>query len=72
MPINRLLPDTLGPEETRRLNLAYEFTLRDLHLVDRNDPLTEIVAHKVIKLGLDGIREPAEIAKAVIKDLGLP
>ena len=72
MPINRLLADTLGPEEVRRLNLAYERTLSDLHLVDRDDPLTEIVAKKVIKLGLDGVRDPAEIAKAVIKDLGLP
>ncbi len=72
MPIARLLTDTLGAEEIERLNLAFERTLRDLHLVDRDDPLTEIVAKKVIKLGLDGVRDPAEIARAVIEDLGLP
>jgi len=72
MPIARLLTDTLSAEEIERLNLAFERTLRDLHLVDRDDPLTEIVAKKVIKLGLDGVRDPAEIAKAVIEDLGLP
>ena len=66
VPINRLLSDTVSPDEVKRLNLAFERTLRDLQLVDRNDPLTEIVAKKVIMVGLDGIREPAEIANCIL------
>jgi hypothetical protein len=73
MPINRLLAgSSLGPEEIGRLNDAYERTLRAMHLVDRNDPLAEIVAKKVIEVGLNGTRDPTQIAKAVVKKLGLP
>jgi hypothetical protein len=73
MPINRLLEGrTLRPEEVRRLNDAYERALRELSLVDRNDALTEIVAKRVIEIGLDGARDPKDIAKAAVKALGLP
>jgi hypothetical protein len=40
----------LGPEEIAVLTDAYERTLRTLSLVDRNDPLTELIARKVIEL----------------------
>jgi hypothetical protein len=73
MPIDRLLAgSTLGPKEIGRLNDAYERTLRALYLVDRNDALTEIVANKVIKIGLNGIHDPKAIAHAVVEELGLP
>lgn len=71
MPINRLLKDSkLTPEEIERLNKAYTFTLRSLSLVDRNDPLTEIVARKVIEIG-GSVHDPAEIARKAIKGLGI-
>jgi len=72
MPINRLLANTsLGPEEIGCLNKAYEHALRALCLVDRNDPLTEIVARKIIEIGQTGISDPAQISKLAIKDLGI-
>lgn len=52
MPINRLLADSnLGPEEIKRLNTAFACALRSLSLVDRNDPLSEMVARKIIEIG---------------------
>jgi hypothetical protein len=53
MPIRRLLKDNglAGPEDVERLNRAYSYALRSLHLVDRNDPITEIVAKNVIEVG---------------------
>ncbi|HEX5323993.1 MAG TPA: hypothetical protein VFW40_09415 [Capsulimonadaceae bacterium] len=52
MPINRLLADSkLGPDEIKRLNAAYSYALRTLSLVDRNDPLTELLARKIIEIG---------------------
>jgi len=33
----------LGPDEIAVLTEAYEATLRKLGLVDRNDPITEII-----------------------------
>jgi hypothetical protein len=71
MPINRLLDSSkLTPEEIERLNHAFTFALRSLSLVDRNDPLTELVARNIIEVGT-GILDPAEIAKAAIKRLGI-
>jgi hypothetical protein len=72
MVANKPEGTSLGPEEVGRLNDSYKRTLRALNLIDRNDPLTEIVAKKVIEIGLDGICAPTDIAKAVAKSLGLP
>ena len=71
MTIRRLLKDRkLAPEETQRLNLAYKRTLRLLHLVDRNDPITEMVAKKIIEIGIRGVRDPTEICKVAVKQFG--
>ena len=49
MPINRLLANSkLEPEDVERLNCALLHALRSLSLVDRSDPLTEMIAKKII------------------------
>ena len=71
MPINRLLKDSsLGPEDVARLNRAYTCALRKLHLVDRNDPVAEIVARKIIEIDAIGISDPERICKTAVKQLG--
>jgi hypothetical protein len=63
MPLDRLPHgSSFSPEEGARLNLALEITLRALHLVDRNDPITETIAKKIIKIGRSGLNDPAEIS----------
>jgi hypothetical protein len=48
MPINRFLEQScVGADEVALVKVAYEKALRDLHLVDRNNPITEIVAKKI-------------------------
>jgi hypothetical protein len=70
MPINRLLGDgKLAPEEAERLNRALKLVLGVLHLVDRNDPLTDLIAKKVIEVGATGVDDPSEISDIVIKHL---
>jgi hypothetical protein len=64
-----LAKSPLGPEEIDILVKAYEETLRALHLVDRNDPITEMVAKKVIEIGQTGPRDPAQISARAIKEL---
>ena len=51
MPIHRLLQKhmPMEPEEISRLTTAYEQALRGIGLVDRNDPLSEMVAKRVIR-----------------------
>jgi hypothetical protein len=72
MPIRRLLKDNglAGPEDVERLNRAYSYALQSLHLVDRNDPITEIVAKNVIEVGAKGVRDPSEISEIAVKQLG--
>ena len=71
MTIQRLLRNTtFGPEEIERLVAAYEETLRELGLKNRSDPITQLVAEKIIAVGRLGIDDPAEISKVALKELG--
>ena len=68
MPINRLLKDSkLEPERVQALTRAFNLALQSLGLVDRNDPICDLVAREIIKYGTDEIRDPQQIAKAVVK-----
>jgi hypothetical protein len=72
MAIYRLLQNSpLGPEEISVLADAYERTLRALGLVDRNDPVTEMVAKKIIEIGQRGVREPKRLSDLAVKELGV-
>jgi hypothetical protein len=72
MPINRLLAGSkLESDEIENLNLAFKEALRSLHLVDRDDPVTEIIARKIIEIGATGVRDAAEIAAIAVKQLGV-
>jgi hypothetical protein len=71
MAIYRLFQNSpLGPEEISRLSAAYEQTLKVLSLKDRNDPLTELIAKKIIEIGQTGVKDPALISQLAIKGLG--
>ena len=71
MSISRLLRDiNLGPEEIKRLELAYSRTLLALHLVDRDDdPLAEMIAKKIIEIGATDVSDPAELSEIAVKQL---
>ncbi len=71
MPLDRLLKARgIGSEDSEILKQAFNLALDGLHLVDRNDPICEMVARKIIGIGLDGTRNPREIAALTIKQLG--
>jgi hypothetical protein len=71
MPINRLLAGMAAtPREIVRLNEAYERALRSLGLVDRNDPLTEIVAKRIVEIG-GTISDPIKISQLAVESLKL-
>jgi hypothetical protein len=71
MAIYRILQNApFGPDEIARLVAAYERTLEALGLADRSDPITELVARKIIEISQTGVRDPTLLAKRTIKDLG--
>jgi hypothetical protein len=72
MPIRQLLTGSeFKPEQIAVLMRAYDLALKALHLVDRDDPVCELVARKIIQTG-KGLTDPKEIAKIAVKQLGLP
>jgi hypothetical protein len=71
MTIHRMLQNTpMGPEEVERLVLAYEQTLRELGLTKR-DNQAQMIAKKVVEVGQTGLRDPAQISRLAINELGL-
>jgi hypothetical protein len=48
---------------------AYEETLRRLRLTDRTDPLTEIVAQRVVDFAQRGERDPTTLCELVMQSL---
>ena len=72
MAIYRLLQNApMGPEEIAVLTEAYEATLQQLRLVDRSDPITQLIAKKIIEIGQRGVRDPEQISALAIKELGV-
>jgi hypothetical protein len=60
---------TMGPKEVNRITEAYERALRVLCVKDRDDPLTEMIAKKIIEVAQTGIKDPAQISALAIKEL---
>ena len=73
MAIYKLIQNyAFEPADIERLAMAYEQTLRALRLKERNDPITQLVAEKIIAIGRLGIEDPAEISKLALEELGTP
>lgn len=72
MPIYRLLQEAaFDADETRIMAAAYEEALALLRLKSRSDPLTQLVAHKVIEIYRNGEHDPARICEKTLKELGV-
>jgi hypothetical protein len=72
MPINRLLKGKeLNPDDVELLTVAFNLALRELRLVDRNDPVCDIVDPNVVEIGTKDTRDPQEIASRTVKQIGV-
>jgi len=72
MAIYRLIANgTFGPEETKAMTVAYEDALVDLGLVDRDDPITEIVATAIVTVTSMGERDPTIIKERAWTAIGV-
>jgi len=72
MAIYRLLQNSaFAPEDLAPLVAAYEDCLRTLKLSDRSDPITEIVAKKIIEIAQTGIRDSAQLGRLALRETGI-
>jgi hypothetical protein len=68
MPIRLIIRNdhAFSPEEADILIDAFEESLQALNLTDREDPLTLLVAKKIIELAKEGERDPARLRDAAV------
>ena len=57
------------PDAVKAMTAAYEGTCTALDLADRTDPLTEIIAKKIIERAKRGELDPVRLCEAVLDDL---
>ena len=69
MPITRLLQNaSFGPDEIRVLVRAFDDALGRLG-VDRNSPVAEALAKKIIKLAQQGERDPKRLRQHAVRSV---
>jgi hypothetical protein len=67
MPLTPFLKEAaFDPQAIEAISAAFEAVCASLQLVDRNDPVTEIVARKVIEVAGTGERDPVRIRDLVL------
>jgi hypothetical protein len=69
VPIYALLKSngSFAPEEVAMLGNVFEDVLKILGLVDRQDPMTEMVAKKLMELATAGMRDPARLKALTVQ-----
>ena len=73
MAIYRLIREaSFGPDEIMTLSTAYEAALVALDLTDRQDPVTDLVAAKIIQVYRLGVQDPEQLCIRSLKELGVP
>lgn len=71
MPIQKLLATSdFTPEQRRVCEMAFNNTM--LSLVDRNDPLCEMIARKIIEIGATGVTNSVAITEMPIRQFSQP
>ena len=72
MSIEQLLETkSFAPETVTRIKLAYVETLRSLQLVDRDEPLTDAIAKKIVELAQTDVGDPDELSRRTIRELDM-
>ncbi len=72
MAIYRLTASgSFGPDAIGIMTAAYESALTDLRMVDRNGPLTELIAKTIVSVTATGECNPEKIKKRAINALGI-
>ena len=70
MPLNKLInAGVFEPKQIAAMTVAYERVLQRLGLPDRNSPLAEVAAKKIIELAKLGELNPEVLCEKALVDL---
>ena len=73
MAMHRLIQNlAFNQNDIERLAAAYEEALQALHISDRDDPINEVIAQRIIEGARAGARDPHDLCKMAVKDLMVP
>jgi hypothetical protein len=53
------------------MTAAYEAALELLRLKDRSDPLTELIANKILEIYRNGEHDPSRVCEKTLTELGV-
>jgi len=68
VPIYRLLErEAFAPEVTATIGHVFEDVLKELRLVSRQDPVTDLIAEKLIELANAGERDPVRLKQLTLE-----
>lgn len=59
-------------EATATMGAAFEDAMTSASIVDRNDPLAELIAHKIMQLYRLGERDTVRLSDRALTELGVP
>jgi hypothetical protein len=60
-----------GPDEIEVMKSAYEAALIDLGIIDRNDPITDLIAKAIVNVTATGERNPQKVMERALNALGV-
>ena len=70
MPIYGMLDGgAFDPNAVSAMTTAYEQTCAALNLIDRSDPVCELIAKRIIEYGRRGQLDPARLCSVVLEEL---
>ena len=69
MPVQAVEQQSFGPEDIEILSNAFEEAVRELRLVDRTDPATQLVGKRIIELAQQGERDQIRLREMAVKGI---
>jgi hypothetical protein len=72
MAIYKLIANgSFGPDEIEVMKSAYEAALIEVDVIDRDDPITELIAKSIVNVTATGERDPRQVMERALNALGV-
>ena len=69
MPVQAVEQQSFGPEDIEILSNVFEEAVRELRLVDRTDPATQLVGKRIIEFAQQGERDQIRLREMAVKGI---